>query len=73
MHRVPIDVKQGPSYAIDFVANLTIPELTMSHETLDFGRVCVGTRKTVKVRFENTKEVSCDWWYYFKADVATTA
>lgn len=58
---VPIDVKYGPSYAIEFVANLTIPELTMSTDNLDFLKVCVNTRKTIKVRFENHKEVPCDW------------
>ena len=42
----------------------------MSTDNIDFGKVCVGTRKTVKVRFENNKEVTCDWWYYFKHDVA---
>ena len=50
---VPIDVKYGPSYAIEFIANLTIPELAMSTDNLDFGKVCVNTRKTIKVRFEN--------------------
>lgn len=50
---VPIDVKYGPSYAIEFVANLTIPELSMSAENIDFGKVCVNNRKTIKVRFEN--------------------
>lgn len=52
-HIVPIDVKYGPSYNIEFIANLTIPELSMSSEILDFGKVCVNTRKTVKIRFEN--------------------
>jgi len=70
---VPIDVKYGPSYAIEFVANLTIPELAMSTDNLDFAKVCVNTRKTIKIRFENQKEVPCDWWYYFKPDVATAA
>jgi hydrocephalus-inducing protein len=70
---VPIDVKLGPSYAIEFIANLTIPELAMSTETVDFSKVCVNTRKTVKVRFENKKEVPCDWWYYYKPDVQTAA
>lgn len=50
---VPVDVKGGPSYLIEFGANLTIPELAMSTENLDFGKVCVQTRKTVKIRFEN--------------------
>lgn len=70
---VPIDVKFGPSYAIEFIANLTIPELAMSTETVDFAKVCVNTRKTVKVRFENKKEVPCDWWYYYKPDIQTAA
>jgi len=70
---VPIDVKGGPSYQIEFGANLTIPELAMSSETLDFGKVCVQTRKTVKIRFENQKEVPCDWSYHYKPDVAAAA
>jgi hydrocephalus-inducing protein len=60
-YTVPIDVKGGPSYTIEFCANLTIPELAMSSESLDFGKVCVQTRKTIKIRFENQKEVPCDW------------
>jgi len=48
----------------DFVANITIPELNMSTDTLDFDKVCINTRKTVKLRFENSKEVPCEWWYY---------
>lgn len=72
-HVVPIDVKYGPSYAIEFVANLTIPELAMSSDNLDYGKVCVNTRKTIKVRFENLKEVPCDWSYYYKPDVSTAA
>jgi hydrocephalus-inducing protein len=72
-YHVPVDVKGGPSYLIEFSANLTIPELAMSSETLDFGKVCVQTRKTVKVRFENQKEVPCDWSYHYKPDVAAAA
>jgi hypothetical protein len=52
-YTVPIDVKYGPSYVIEFIANLTIPELSMNTDNLDFLKVCVNTRKTVKVRFEN--------------------
>lgn len=70
---VPVDVKGGPSYMIEFAANLTIPELSMSSETLDFGKVCVQTRKTMKIRFENQKEVPCDWSYHYKPDVSTAA
>lgn len=73
--RVPsdVEVKGGPSYLLEFTANLTIPELSMSCENLDFGKVCVQTRKTVKIRFENQKEVACEWNYHYKPDIATAA
>lgn len=68
-HIVPINLSYGPSYTIEFVANLTIPELSMSTDNVEFNNVCVGTRKIIKVRFENNKEVACDWFYYFKESI----
>jgi hydrocephalus-inducing protein len=38
---VPIEIKGGPQYEIEFRANLTQPELSMSSENLDFGKVAV--------------------------------
>jgi hydrocephalus-inducing protein len=67
---IPIDVKNGPTYTIDFLANMTIPELSMSTELLDFGKVCVNTRKTVKIRLENNKEVDCEWKFMQKSGEA---
>lgn len=61
---IPIEIKNGPTYMIDFIANLTIPELNMSTDNLDFEKVCINTRKTVKLRIENLKEVACEWWYH---------
>jgi len=65
---------------IDFIANLTIPELSMSTDNLDFEKVCINTRKTVKLRIENLKEVACEWWFVNpspaasgKADAAAAA
>lgn len=58
-----MDVKGGPTYMIDFVANLTQPEITLSTELVDFEKVLLNTRKTIKVRVMNEKEVPCDWWY----------
>jgi hypothetical protein len=63
-HQIPIDIKCGPTYTIDFVANLTIPELSMSTDTVDFDRVLLNTRKTIKIRLENLREVACEWWFY---------
>ena len=72
VYNVPIDVKDGPNYTIQFVWNLTIPELSLSQETLDFDRVCVNTRKTVKIRIENNKEVPCEWYFVQKAEPSVT-
>ena len=67
-YSIPIDIKNGPKYTIDFVANVTIPELALYPETLDFDRVCINTRKTVKIRLENNKEVPCDWSFSQKSE-----
>ena len=63
---VPIEIKNGPTYTIKFISKLTIPELSMSTELLDFGKVCVNTRKTVKIRLENKQEVPCEWKFCAK-------
>lgn len=60
---IPIDIKNGPTYMIDFMANLTQPELNISTDNLDFEKVLINTRKTVKLRIENLKEVACEWWF----------
>jgi P pilus assembly chaperone PapD len=70
---VPVEIKGGPLYEIEFRANLTQPELSMSSDNLDFGKVCVQTRKTRKIRFENNKEVPCRWHYNAKGDLSTGA
>lgn len=67
-YSIPIDIKNGPKYTIDFVANITIPELKIYPDNLDFERVCINTRKTVKIRLENNKEVPCDWSFSQKAE-----
>ena len=72
-YTLPLDVKGGPQYSIEFIANLTIPEFVMSAESLDFGKVCVQTRKTIKIRFENQKEVACTWKYSATPDIATAS
>ena len=63
-YKIPIEIKNGQTYMIDFIANITIPELHMECENLDFDKVLINTRKTVKLRIENQKEVACDWWLH---------
>ena len=38
----PIDIKDGPSYKILIKANVVTPEVSISSEKLDFGRVLIG-------------------------------
>lgn len=66
---VPFHLSYGASYTIEFVANLTIPEISISPDNLEFNKVLVGTRKIVKVRLENTNKISCDWSYYSKESI----
>jgi|JI10StandDraft_1071094.scaffolds.fasta_scaffold28612_5 hypothetical protein len=40
----------------------------MSSESINFEKVCIGTRKIIKLRFENPKEVPCEWYYHYKPD-----
>jgi len=67
---VPVDIKNGPQYSIEFSANLTIPEITLSTETIDFDRVCVNTRKTIKIRLENKQDVPCEWNFHSKSEAS---
>lgn len=71
--RIPVDIKNGPQYTVEFVANLTIPEISMSTDNVDFDRVCVNTRKTIKIRLENNKEITCEWSFQNKPEVPSVA
>lgn len=65
-----VEVRGGPRYQIDFEANVTSPELAFSSEVINFGDVPYGQRKIITVRFENHKDVDCDWSYSFRDEVA---
>ena len=44
----------------------------MSNDNLDFERVAVNTRKIVKIRLENLREVNCEWWFYNPAPASAS-
>ena len=69
---VPIEVKNGPKLNLEVVANITIPELYFETENIDFQKVIVGQKKTIFMRFENTKEVTVDWTLSTRADLASS-
>ena len=58
---VPLDIKNGPSMIIILRAIVTVPELTVSQEHLDFGPVWVGCVKRVYLQLKNVSPVNADW------------
>ena len=68
---IPIDIRGGPRYHLDVLSNITIPEITIPSENIEFDRVIIGQRKTIFVRFENNKEVSCDWNMSTRAELVS--
>ena len=66
-----IDVRHGPRYMIELVANITIPDIKIENEldVFDFGKVLIGQRKTLFLRFVNEKEVQCDWNLSTRQDI----
>lgn len=51
--QVPIELRNGGKYMLVLIANITIPDIIIENfdEVLDFGKVLVGQRKTVYLRF----------------------
>ncbi|QDZ25387.1 hypothetical protein HOP50_17g79270 [Chloropicon primus] len=58
---LPLDVRKGPNIVIHLRALITMPELQVSRNVLDFGDVQSGHAKTITVAFYNPKEVPCNW------------
>eukprot|EP00930_Biecheleria_cincta_P015308 TRINITY_DN12810_c0_g1_i1.p1 TRINITY_DN12810_c0_g1~~TRINITY_DN12810_c0_g1_i1.p1 ORF type:complete len:5041 (+),score=1000.88 TRINITY_DN12810_c0_g1_i1:126-15248(+) len=58
-----LPVRGGPNYIIQLTANFVLPDLVLSTESIDFGRLIVGQRKRVIIEFQNTKSVPVDWAY----------
>ncbi len=51
-------------------ANITIPDITVETDSIDFNKVLIGQRKTIFVRFTNDKEVACEWNVNTRADIS---
>ena len=67
-YMLPIDIHNGPKYILEIITNVTVPEIKVSNTDIDFGPVICGVRKTVFIRFENQKEVNCEWTLSAKDD-----
>ncbi|KAJ3074073.1 hypothetical protein HDU98_012192 [Podochytrium sp. JEL0797] len=58
---LPIHVSGGPATVLTLQADVTLPELQVSTNDIDFGEVTCGFRKTVAVQLHNKNPVPCEW------------
>ncbi|CAD7931174.1 unnamed protein product [Amoebophrya sp. A25] len=56
-----IPVKNGPQYEVHLKAFFVLPEIVVSSENIDFGRVLVGQKKIVTISIKNKKPVPIEW------------
>ena len=56
-----VQVKGGNSYSIVLRANVVTPEIELSSEKLDYGRIIVGQCKVLTVQLHNVRDVPCEW------------
>ncbi|CAF1470235.1 unnamed protein product, partial [Didymodactylos carnosus] len=59
--RVPVEVSNGPAFRLRLKANVTMPDLHVSNDTLDFGIVKCGECKIATIQLKNPKEIRCEW------------
>lgn len=52
--QLPIKVKNGPQTVILLKANVTAPEVVISHEEVDFDNVLIGQSKIKYIQVKNT-------------------
>lgn len=59
--RVPVEVVSGPIFHFRLKANVTMPDLNVSNDTLDFGTVKCGECKIATIQLKNPQEIRCEW------------
>lgn len=60
-HVIPISIVNGPTVNLRLKANVTMPDLQLSNDIIDFADVKCGECRIVTVQMFNHKEVRCDW------------
>eukprot|EP00898_Chlorokybus_atmophyticus_P005824 jgi/Chlat1/6242/Chrsp44S05765 len=56
-----LTLKGGPALVVHLRALVEVPEMRLSADAVDFGRVQVGHCKVVTVQLHNHKSVQCEW------------
>jgi len=67
---VPLLVKNGPAMTIILRSNVTVPEIKMSGETMEFGDVWIGECKRMYLQLDNVSPVPAEW--DFKKPIGST-
>ena len=60
-HLVPLNIFNGPIVNLRLKANVTMPDLQISNDIVEFGEAKCGECKIITVQLHNHKEVRCDW------------
>ena len=58
---VPVDIKGGPPVVLRLRANVTVPDIVVTPNKVDFGDVVVGQCRVVTVQVTNTAPVAAEW------------
>ena len=58
---LPIRQKSGAPVHVSLLANVTVPRLSITAETLDFGEVRVGCSRVLHLQLHNTSLVAAEW------------
>ena len=58
---VPLEIKNGPAMIVILRANVTVPELTISQDNVDFGPVWIGCVKRMHIQLQNVSPVNAEW------------
>ncbi|KAK6174452.1 hypothetical protein SNE40_017727 [Patella caerulea] len=58
---VPININNGPQVIVRLKANVTMPDMEISDDILDFENVICGESKVITVQLHNYQHVRCEW------------
>nr|KAG5712964.1 hypothetical protein BaRGS_021758 [Batillaria attramentaria] len=58
---VPIHIVNGPQVALRLRAHVTMPDMEISDDVLDFQEVKCGECRVITVQIHNHQHVRCDW------------
>jgi len=59
--KLPIEIIDGPIILINMKASLTIPEIKVKDDELNFGEVICGQRKSIAIQLFNDNVIQADW------------